>query len=315
MQDIIFGPIFSRRFGKSLGVDLSPKKKQCNFDCLYCELEGQKPQNRMQEILSVDEILEKLLLHLRADIDVLTITANGEPTLYPYLYELISKIKLFLPKTIKTLILSNGSRFGDLEIQKALLLFDIVKFSLDSAEEKSFLRVDRPHISYSLEKIKKGILDFSSKFKGQLVGEILFVKGVNDTKANIQALIEYFALFPHLSRIDLNTIDRPPAYHREPISEEKLLEIKAMFDCKLSIPTTIPTRQTSPMILQCLSENEILELLKHRPVEMEESKKMFDQTTLDCIQKLCQEKRVVIQKNQTLSFFTIPKKSNIRKCD
>ena len=82
-NSIIFGPIPSRRFGISLGVDLSPSKKQCNFDCLYCELEGAKTIDKMDTYPSVDEVIkaikENFLIHPR--IDVITLTANGEPTL------------------------------------------------------------------------------------------------------------------------------------------------------------------------------------------------------------------------------------------
>ena len=96
-NSIIFGPIPSRRFGISLGIDLSPSKKQCNFDCLYCELEGAKTVEKMDEFPSVEDIIKEIknsfLIHPK--IDVLTLTCNGEPTLYPKLNELLMKsIKL-----------------------------------------------------------------------------------------------------------------------------------------------------------------------------------------------------------------------------
>ena len=85
MQHLIFGPIISRRFGYSLGVDLSPSTKQCNFDCLYCELKGAKTQDSMREVIPVYEYVDTILRYFRTHpdqkIDVLTFTANGEPTL------------------------------------------------------------------------------------------------------------------------------------------------------------------------------------------------------------------------------------------
>ena len=103
MQNIIFGPIHSRRFGISLGVDLSPNKKQCNFDCLYCELGGAKSVASMEDVLSVDQILHPLLKRLENEpkLDVITLSANGEPTLYPHLLELITKIKEEIKGNIK----------------------------------------------------------------------------------------------------------------------------------------------------------------------------------------------------------------------
>ena len=93
-NSIIFGPIPSRRFGISLGIDLSPTKKQCNFDCLYCELEGAKTVEKMDEFPSVEDIIKEIQNSFsnHPKIDVLTLTCNGEPTLYPKLNELIDEI-------------------------------------------------------------------------------------------------------------------------------------------------------------------------------------------------------------------------------
>jgi len=95
----IFGPINSRRFGKSLGVDLSPEVKQCNFDCLYCELKAAKSVKSYKKILPFKQILKEIKesLKIYKDIDVLTFTANGEPTLYPQLDEFDSmRLKDFI---------------------------------------------------------------------------------------------------------------------------------------------------------------------------------------------------------------------------
>ena len=83
MSKIVFGPITSRRFGQSLGIDLSPDTKQCNFDCIYCELKGAKPVDKIQDPPSVKEVVASVKEALKKykDIDVITLTANGEPTL------------------------------------------------------------------------------------------------------------------------------------------------------------------------------------------------------------------------------------------
>ena len=90
----IFGPVASRRFGTSLGIDLSPDTKQCNFDCLYCELAPAATIDAYKQAYTPDEILTELQssLNEHPNADVITLTANGEPTLYPYLDELIEKI-------------------------------------------------------------------------------------------------------------------------------------------------------------------------------------------------------------------------------
>ncbi|MBL0722014.1 MAG: radical SAM protein [Sulfurovum sp.] len=144
MIETIFGPINSRRFGKSLGIDLSPSKKQCNFDCLYCELAPAMTMNHYDDVVSVEEIILSLKKSLskHKDIDVITITANGEPTLYPYLNELIDEINLIQDRP-HTFMLSNGSTINDNKIQNALLKLDSIKLSLDCASTQCLQKLDR----------------------------------------------------------------------------------------------------------------------------------------------------------------------------
>ncbi len=100
----IFGPINSRRFGNSLGIDLSPALKQCNFDCLYCELAPAITVDKQNHTIKVPQIIDELKQYLDEKIDVITITANGEPTLYPYLDDLVNEIDKIKNST-ETLIL------------------------------------------------------------------------------------------------------------------------------------------------------------------------------------------------------------------
>lgn len=233
---VIFGPVLSRRFGRSLGVDLSPSTKQCNFDCVYCELYKAKPMESMREVFPYQQILSEIenALKIHKDISVLTFTATGEPTLYPQLFELITATKPLLPPHIKTLILSNGSRFY--EQKKALQLFDIVKFSLDAGILSAFKKIDRPSHLLSLEKILKGIEDFSAEYGGELVAEVLLVEGHNDSEENLRAIADFLRKV-RISRVDLGSIDRPSAYQVKSVSEEKLHWASKFFDnLNLSLP-------------------------------------------------------------------------------
>ncbi len=209
---ILFGPINSRRFGRSLGIDLSPSKKQCNFDCVYCELEAQKPQEKQDEIVSVEEIILEVqgALEKNVPFDFLTLTANGEPSLYPHLDELISSLRK-IAKDKKLLILSNGTVVLDQDKFNTLLKLDVVKFSLDSAISKTFYRIDRALKNINLEKMIEKMAEFKTQFKGDLVMEILVVKDLNDNEEEFIALNQALAKIAPL-RVDLSTIDRPPAY-------------------------------------------------------------------------------------------------------
>lgn len=290
-MEIIFGPVNSRRFGRSLGVDLSPSMKQCNFDCVYCELQGAKSMDSMRDIVPVSEILEALEKALKIHkCDVITLTANGEPTLYPFLEELISSIRLIMPDSVKLLLLTNGSLLWRDEIRKALVGLDIVKFSCDSLEEKSFKRIDRPHSSLSLADIKDGIKKFCAGFKGEIVAEVLFVKNINDSVSQAQEIANFLATLP-IHRIDIGSIDRPPAYKVEAVSEETLHSLAQCFYIYPHLNVNLPKRLQTASIQdkKQYTKTEILNLLKRRPLSVEDAHSMFNYETLALLSQLCQK--------------------------
>jgi wyosine [tRNA(Phe)-imidazoG37] synthetase (radical SAM superfamily) len=148
-NSLTFGPIPSRRFGISLGIDLSPSTKQCNFDCLYCELEPAKTTDKMDIYPNVSDVIDAVsdAFSKHEKIDVLTITANGEPTLYPYLDELIDRLEC-IKGDAKTLILSNGGSIYKKHIQETLSKLDTVKLSLDCVSKECFKKLDRNNKSF-----------------------------------------------------------------------------------------------------------------------------------------------------------------------
>lgn len=302
-MDIIFGPVQSRRFGESLGIDLSPKTKQCNYDCLYCELKGKKAQDSMQEILEVEEILEAIKKGLKQfkNIQSLTITANGEPTLYPYLYELMLRLE-DIKGGVQTLLLTNGSLLWDLSVSRACLLFDKVKFSLDAISPEVFKKIDRPTKNISLEQILQGIYQFSADFSGELYAEILFVKNINDNLDEIKKMARFLAPM-RLKRLDISSIDRPPAYKVSPIPQEQL-EIFARIFRDFKIPTFLPTRtpNTKKGNLN-LSQDEILKTLALRPMSKEDIESLWNKESINRLEILHQEKKVNINNVNGINFF------------
>jgi len=298
---IIFGPVNSRRFGKSLGIDLSPSKKQCNFDCLYCELAPAPVMDAYEEVVSVKEIMSALKATLgeHQDIDALTITANGEPSLYPHLSVLMDEINK-VKGTIKTLILSNAANIHKENIQEALQKFDTVKLSLDCASKRCLKRLDRAAKSIDVEEIKAGMLSFKEKFSKPLIIEILFVKGVNDTEEEIKALNEYLLRLKP-TRIDIGTIDRPPAYYVEPLSYEALRDISLQFDA--SLPIYIATRKKVDIKASSYSSEDILETLKKRPLTQEDIDVLFDEESKNRLQVLVDNGLLKIENSSGYNFF------------
>lgn len=302
-MNILFGPVNSRRFGKSLGIDLSPSKKQCNFDCLYCELDPAKTMDSYEDVISVERIIEVLKSSLdeHQDIDALTVTANGEPTLYPYLYELIDEIDK-IKGSIKTLILSNGSTIDREETQKALMRFDTVKLSLDCATSRCLKRLDRADKSIDIESIKKGMLEFKSKFSKSLIIEILIVKGINDNVEEIEELNSYL-LQLNPTRIDIGTIDRPPAYRVEPLSYERLHKISLAFDS--SLPIYIASRKKVVSKPSNYSNQDILDTLKKRPLTQEDVDVLFDDMSQERLNSLIKNNMIKAINSSGYDFFVV----------
>ena len=273
MSEIIFGPVNSRRFGKSLGIDLSPSFKQCNFDCVYCELKGAKTVDKMQDVVSVIDVIDALKMALKKhkDLDVITITANGEPTLYPYLDELILEINRIKQEN-RLLILSNGANIVDKNIARALSKIDIVKLSLDCASKKCFKKIDRPYSNIDLDEVIESMKSFSRDYKGSLVIEILVVKGINDKDEEFKKLNTILNEIKP-DRVDISTIDRPPAYSVQRVETSKLKELSEKLE---NLHVSIAYRKDYEGKKESFSEAGILNLISKRPQSKSDIKLYFD---------------------------------------
>jgi wyosine [tRNA(Phe)-imidazoG37] synthetase (radical SAM superfamily) len=210
----IFGPVPSRRLGRSLGIDVVPPKT-CSFDCIYCE---SGPTTRLslrrENFADSSEILAELdeFFRLHPDAaDALTFSSAGEPTLFSGIGELIARVKKAYPR-LPLIVLTNGSLLWEPEVRRNLLKADRVVPSLDAASTGVFTKINRPHPSLDLARIIEGIGAFRSEYKGRLHIEIVLVSGVNDSDEELSALARTIEpLKP--DKVELNTVVRPPAHH------------------------------------------------------------------------------------------------------
>ncbi|MFA5641190.1 MAG: radical SAM protein [Bacteroidales bacterium] len=185
-NEIVFGPIKSRRLGISLGVNLLPLHgKWCNFDCVYCECGFNKDGKADKKLPTVQEVKESLILKLRdhdhtiGKIDTITFSGNGEPTLHPNFSEII-KITLELrdmyAKEAKVSVLTNGSMIDKPLVAEALLSVDNSIIKIDSAFNKTVNLIDRPLYNYSIDKLIENL----KIFKGEFVLQTMFLRGELD---------------------------------------------------------------------------------------------------------------------------------------
>ncbi|MDR1911717.1 MAG: radical SAM protein [Helicobacteraceae bacterium] len=300
-MSFVFGPVSSRRFGLSLGIDLSPDRKRCNYDCLYCELKKADPIAFFDSPVEPNAIVQEVEAALKTCApNVLTITANGEPTLYPYLNELVDRLNA-IKKNAKLMILSNASAIGVPSVSRALAKMDIVKLSLDAAEPIAFKKVDRPQKNYSdLNAIIDGMIAFRKRYKGTLAIEILLVDKVNDTPANFDALaLALKKIAPN--RIDIGTIERPSAYKVEAAALETM---QALADRLTGLNAQIiPSKHA--ITKQSLERSALLDLLKRRSLSLNEAAAILDQSSLELLNSLVSEGAIVIKTQGGKTFYAI----------
>ena len=301
----IFGPIRSRRFGNSLGIDLSPSVKQCNFDCLYCELAPSMTVDKQYVVVDVQTIIKELQIALdeHQNIDVITLTANGEPTLYPHLNELIDEIRKITQKEL--LILTNSATLIDEQVFTTLLKLDQVKLSLDAVSEECFKKIDRPHKGIDIKMLTCKVQEFSQKFQGKLFIEILFVYGINDNEKEIEALDTVLKTLLHVRRIDIGTIDRPPAYPVQGISYSELFKIATMFDADL--PIHIASRTHAESCQSSYTKEEIINTIDKRPLTQEDIKLLFDASSQKRLEELLKTQDVITNSVGDLEFYILSK--------
>lgn len=210
---IAFGPVPSRRLGRSLGINNIPAKI-CSFSCAYCQVgrtlqlsAERHPYYPPQQIF--DQVREKVAeaRELGLKIDYLTFVPDGEPTLDSNLGEEIEMLK---PLGIKIAVISNASLIWDDLAREDLSKADWVSLKVDSLDERAWRRIDRPHRSLRLDTILQGIEDFARDYNGVLATETMLIAGINDDQASLQAIVEFLeGVDPDVSYISVPI--RPPA--------------------------------------------------------------------------------------------------------
>lgn len=302
MSSVVFGPITSRRFGQSLGIDLSPDAKQCNFDCLYCELKRAKPVSVIQNAPPVKEVVASIknILKRYRNIDVITLTANGEPTLYPHLKELVCELNLIKANS-KLLILSNGTTSTCKETREILKEMDIVKLSLDCGTEHCFKKIDRPLEGLHVKDIIGGIKEFREMYSKELVLEVLVVEGINDKRAEFEVLRDIFKEIKP-DRIDIGTIDRPPAYGVKSVSVARLKELADILD---SLPVSIAYKRDYSETKREFSKDEILNMIDKRPQSFDDVTMSFSAKSIKLVNRLVGEGSLYVKSVAGVNFYKL----------
>lgn len=266
----VYGPVNSRRLGRSLGIDLTPYKT-CSYDCVYCQLGRTivKTQARKQYV-PVDIILGELSEKLKSSVrpDYITLSGSGEPTLNSDLGLILKGIRNM--SDIPVAVITNGSLLWRDDVRDELMLADLVIPSLDAGNELSFEYVNRPDHGLTLDKIVEGMCVFREMFKGSLWLEVFLLYGLNSSASEVEkiaALAEKIA--PDL--VQLNTVLRPPSESfAEPVPLESMLKIKDSFSVKTEIIMADESYSGTILSESEASEEEIMSMILRRPCSAED---------------------------------------------
>ena len=264
----VYGPVLSKRLGRSLGVDLAPFKT-CTYDCIYCQLgrttdKTAEPKSYATSAAICSELERKL--SFGPPPDYISLAGSGEPTLNAGIGELITKIKGMT--NIPVAVLTNGSLLWRDEVRAALMAADLILPSLDAGDEDMFQYVNRPHRDISFERMITGLIDFVHVYPGPVWLEVFLLAGVTAIPSEIEK-IDALLCKIRPERVQLNTVTRPPAEEFAcAVSEAQMESLKGLFSEKVEMisrraPTQSPDLQTGQ------STADIISLLRRRPCTLE----------------------------------------------
>ncbi|MGC8943036.1 MAG: radical SAM protein [Caldisericia bacterium] len=297
---IVFGPVPSRRLGRSLGVNnIIPKF--CSYSCVYCQLGITKNliiERRNFYILEkvFDEVRKKVeqIKKIGESIDYITFVPDGEPTLDINIgkeIEMISSLK------IPIAVITNGSLLFLEDVRKDLQKANIVSIKIDTVNNLTFKKLNRPNRLLSLDRILDGFKKFAKEYKGRLITETMLVKDLNDSESEIESTALFIEqINPFMSYISIPT--RPPAIRFvEPPNEEKIINSYLIFkeivknvsmliepeEGKFTITNEIQEDLLSIMSVHPMREDEIYDLLEKRKEDYLVIQNLLDEKKIKCI--------------------------------
>lgn len=262
MKRYTYGPVSSRRLGRSLGIDFFAKKT-CNQSCVYCQIGRTKNYSvERREYTPTRDIIAELEAEIpKAETyDALTVAGTGEPTLHSGLADILRATRELSAKPV--CVITNSSLLWMPEVRRALSVADMTMPSLDAPDEETFQRINRPAPGVTFQKIIEGLIAFREEYSGEMSLECFLVKGLNDSREQLDL---FRTLIQRIKpdRIQLNTVFRPPA---EPdILPADLKVAQEILEAEVVLKKIGPKIKAMQKL-----EDEVSSLLERRPATVEE---------------------------------------------
>jgi len=287
----VFGPVPSRRLGRSLGINNIPHKI-CTYSCVYCQIgKAIKMQDVRQEFYKPDELVDeakKILCNIHTHLEYpnyLTIVPDGEPTLDIHLGELIDKLKI---TNIPVAVITNASLINIPKVQSDLSKADYVSLKIDTLNFETFHKVNKPFKGLNLNKITDGITLFAKKFSGKLVTETMLLKGMNDSYNEIEEVASFLEIIrPDIAYIAIPT--RPPAFsYAKAVDEEKINEAYFILKKRLPVVELLTGYEGNAFSSTGNVQDDILSITSVHPMREDAVKQLLQKSgeQMDVIDKL-----------------------------
>jgi len=305
---IVFGPIPSRRLGRSLGINNIPFK-YCTYSCVYCQLGLTNSMigfNRdfytSKQIVKAVKSKLKELIAAEEKVDYITFVPDGEPTLDINLGETIEMLKKL---GIKIAVITNSSLIYDEYVRNELKNADWVSLKIDSADPDTWKKINRPHGSLNLEAIIEGMKKFAQEFNGYLVTETMLVKDINDNIETITHTAEVIKLInPRKSYILVPT--RPPAESYVTAPDEDVINSAYQIFTGFKIDTELMIHyEGDEFTYTSDAEKELLSILAVHPMRIDSVKKFLTKsnTGWNVVENLIHSKKIKEVVYNKMSYF------------
>lgn len=302
-KQYVYGPVSSRRLGRSLGIDLVPYKA-CTYDCPYCQI-AETTDLSLERRAFVP--VETVLAQVRAALDEggapdwITLAGSGEPTLCLGLGDLLAGIRAMTE--VPVCLITNGSLLWMPDVQDELMGLSLIVPSLDAGSEEVWRRMNRPSKGLSFEVMVDGLIAFRKRFPGEYRLEMFLLKGVNDTDDEMRRMAE-LAHRINPDAVDINTAVRPTAVKdATAVSRETMLRLAALIGPKA---TLIALNTVSAAGTQVIRDDAILHSLARHPASEVDLAKGFGvsvEVLHPVLEQLCQRGMVRIREHEGQMFF------------
>ena len=280
----IFGPVSSRRLGRSLGIDTIPLKT-CNWNCVYCQLGRTRPLTNVrreyiprQDILA--EVKSALMTYKPGQIDWVTFVGSGEPTLHEGLGWLIKSVRDMTDLPLA--VITNGSLLYLPEVRNQLAIADAILPSLDAGNSKLYHKINRPWPKLSFESLLEGLITFRKEYAGQLWLEVMLVKGLNDTSEALKELAQAIEKIQP-DQVHLMLPDRPPAESWVQLPDESGLQ-RVRETLRKVADLVFPAYRSSASCSQDELESAIMGIITRHPMQEAELCDLLSDWPLEIVQ-------------------------------